>query len=403
MQTAAEGHRSKKYILSINCGSSSLKFSLYHALSTNLEWAGSITRIGEAKAHLEIRDYSHYLLEHHDKHYKNFNSAVTEVIAWLKDKQEKYPLMAIGHRIVQGGPKHFEPVIITDELVKTLDEMVYLAPNHLPEEIATIKTFQAAWPDVRQVACFDTCFHHGMPSYVKDYPLPVTYKKMGLMKYGFHGLSYEFIMQELAKQFSPVAEQKIIIAHLGNGASMAAVKNGFGVETTMGLSPLGGLVMGTRSGDLDPGVILFLLKQAKLTPDELDGLLSTKSGLKAIAGISDIRELLQAEPEHPLAKEALTMFCYTATKYIGALAAAMGGLDMLVFTGGIGENSAIIRERICHELGFMGIELDKSKNKKNELIISKSTGKVSVRVIKTNEELMIARLVCSVFNYAIKQ
>jgi len=401
MQTAAECDRSKTYILSINCGSSSLKFSLYHALSTNLEWAGSITRIGEAKAHLQIKDAANQLLGGHDKHYKNFNAAVLEVIAWLKNKQEKYPLMAIGHRIVQGGPKHFKPEIITGALIQALDKLVYLAPNHLPDELSTIRAFQSAYPDVKQVACFDTCFHHDMPSYVKDYPLPAIYKKKGLMKYGFHGLSYEFIMQELAKLFSPVAGQKIIIAHLGNGASMAAVKDGFGIDTTMGLSPIGGLVMGTRSGDLDPGVVVFLLKQTKLTPDDLDELLSKQSGLKAISGISDIQELLQAEPEHPLAEEALTMFCYAATKYIGALSAAMGGLDMLVFTGGIGENSAIIRERICHNLSFLGIDLDKQKNSNNELMIS--TGKVAVRVIKTNEELMIARLVCDVFNYAIKQ
>ena len=401
MQTAAECDRSKTYILSINCGSSSLKFSLYHALSTNLEWAGSITRIGEAKAHLQIKDAANQLLEVHDKHYKNFNAAVLEVIAWLKNKQDKYPLMAIGHRIVQGGPKHFKPEIITGALIQALDKLVYLAPNHLPDELSTIRAFQSAYPDVKQVACFDTCFHHDMPSYVKDYPLPAIYKKKGLMKYGFHGLSYEFIMQELAKLFSPVAGQKIIIAHLGNGASMAAVKDGFGIDTTMGLSPIGGLVMGTRSGDLDPGVVVFLLKQTKLTPDDLDELLSKQSGLKAISGISDIQELLQAEPEHPLAEEALTMFCYAATKYIGALSAAMGGLDMLVFTGGIGENSAIIRERICHNLSFLGIDLDKQKNSNNELMIS--TGKVAVRVIKTNEELMIARLVCDVFNYAIKQ
>ena len=397
---SAENQRVKTYILSINCGSSSLKFSLYHALSTNLEWAGSITRISEVKAHLEIRDYSGYLLEHHDTHYKSFGAAVSEVITWLKNKQEYYPLTAIGHRVVQGGPKHFKPAVITNRLLKILDELIYLAPNHLPVEIATIKAFQEAYPSIKQVACFDTFFHHNMPGFVKDYPLPALYKKKGLMKYGFHGLSYEFIMQELAKQAIPINKQKIIIAHLGNGASMAAVNNGIGIDTTMGLSPLGGLVMGTRSGDLDPGVLLFLLKQTKMTPDQLDDLLSKQSGLKAIAGKSDIQELQKAEPEHPLAQEALTMFCYSATKYTGALAAAMGGLDMLIFTGGIGENSPVIRERICHNLSFLGINLDKQKNNRNESTIS--AGRVSVRVIKTNEELMIARLVCSVFNYAIK-
>jgi acetate kinase len=390
--------KSKTYILSINCGSSSLKFSLYHALSTTLEWAGSISQIGEDKARLEIRDYAHAILASRVTHYKNFNAAVKEIIAWLKTKQDQYPLMAIGHRLVQGGPRHFKPVVITDHLLETLDQLVYLAPNHLPDELETIRTFQSAYPEVKQVACFDTRFHRDMPVYAKNYPLPAVYKEKGLMRYGFHGLSYEYIMQELIKQRSPVAEQKIIIAHLGNGASIAAVKKGIGVDTTMGISPIGGLVMGTRSGDLDPGVLLFLLKQTKMTPGELDDLLSKHSGLKAIAGISDIRELLKAEANNPLAKEALTVFCYSATKFIGSLAASMGGLDLLVFTGGIGENSAVIRERICHGLGFIGVELDMPRNLKNELIISKDTGRVSVRVMQTNEELMIARLVGRVFN-----
>jgi acetate kinase len=206
------------------------------------------------------------------------------------------------------------------------------------------------------------------------------------MKYGFHGLSYQYILQELMAENPTVTKKKIIIAHLGNGASMAAIKNGISVETTMGVSPIGGLVMGTRSGDLDPGVLLFLLKQAQLTPNKLDDLLSKDSGLKAIAGISDVQELLQAEKDDPKAAEALTVFCYAAKKFIGALAAAMGGLDLLVFTGGIGENSAVIRERICSGLEFIGIDLADSKSR------------VAVRAIPTNEELMIARLTDHLLN-----
>jgi acetate kinase len=390
------------YILSLNGGSSSLKFSLYHADSTLLEWVGAIERIGEEKARFEIKDRTGKILESREIHYPDFAAAVHDLLEWLKNKQGAYPLLAIGHRLVQGGPDHRKPMIVTGELLASLEKLIYLAPNHLPDEINTIKAFQSAYPGVQQIACFDTAFHRSMPAYAADYPLPAKYKAQGLIRYGFHGLSYEFIMQELTSEESPVAQQKIIIAHLGNGASMAAVKNGLSVDTTMGISPIGGLVMGTRSGDLDPGVPLFLLKQAKMTPDELDDLLSKDSGLKAIAGSSDVQELLKLETGHPKAKKALTVFCYTARKFIGSLAAAMGGLDMLVFTGGIGENSAVIRDRICNDLGFMGIELDPKENKNNKPVISKGDSKIVVRVIRTNEELMIARLVCAVLNYAIK-
>ncbi|MHB8207146.1 acetate/propionate family kinase [Mucilaginibacter sp.] len=394
--------KSKTYILSLNGGSSSLKFSLYHSVSTKLEWAGSIDRIGEESARLEIKDISGKVLENRIGSYKDFSAAVAAVIEWIKNDEHHYPLLAIGHRLVQGGPNHRKPLIITNELLQSLDQLIYLAPNHLPDEIDTIKAFQTAYPDVQQIACFDTSFHRNMPAYATDYPLPAKFKNMGLIRYGFHGLSYEFIMQELAGLESPVAQQKIIIAHLGNGASMVAIKNGLSVDTTMGISPIGGLVMGTRSGDLDPGVSLFLLKQAKMTPDELDDLLSKQSGLIAIAGKRDVQELLKMEPDHPKAKKALTLFCYSARKFIGSLAAAMGGLDMLVFTGGIGENSAIIRERICKELGFIGIELDPKENRDNKPVISKVNSSVSVRVIPTNEELMIARLVCSVLELKVK-
>jgi len=394
-------NRSKTYILSINCGSSSLKFSLYDLISTDLELTGNISRMGEEKASLEIKDISGQVLDSWFKHYENFNAGVTDVIDWLKRKGHQYPIDAIGHRLVQGGPEHRRPEMITDQLLANLQQYIYLAPNHLPDEISTIQAFQSAYPEVQQVACFDTSFHRHMPSYARDYPLPLKYKEKGLFRYGFHGLSYEYIMQELSAQHSSVTKKKIIIAHLGNGASMVAVKNGVSVDTTMGVSPIGGLIMGTRSGDLDPGVLLFLLNQYNMTAVELEDLLSKHSGLKAIAGVSDVQELLNMEPESAEAKEALTAFCYSAKKYIGSLAAAMEGLDMLVFTGGIGENSAIIRERICLGLGYMGIDLDKKANLKNELIISKDISRITIKVIKTNEELMMARLVRTVLN-AIK-
>ncbi len=391
-------NRSNAYILSINCGSSSLKFSLYHSVSAVLELTGNISRIGDEKANLEIKDSLGHVIDSRTTHYKDFNAGVKDVIEWLKSSGAQYPIDAIGHRLVQGGPKHRKPEIITAQLLTDLRQYIYLAPNHLPDEISTIQAFQSAYPEVQQIACFDTSFHRNMPAYAQNYPLPSKYKEKGLFKYGFHGLSYEYIMQELAAEYLPVARQKIIIAHLGNGASMAAVKNGLSMDTTMGVSPIGGLVMGTRSGDLDPGVLLFLLNQYQMTPAELEDLLSKRSGLKAIAGISDVQELLHMEATSVEAKEALTVFCYSAKKYIGSLAAAMEGLDMLIFTGGIGENSAVIRERICQGLGYMGIDLDEKMNLKNELIISKDKSRVTVRVIKTNEELMMARLVRAVLN-----
>ncbi|WP_394772585.1 acetate/propionate family kinase [Mucilaginibacter sp.] len=391
------------YILVVNCGSSSLKFSLYCLASIQMQLSGFVIRIGREDGQLEIKDSKSNILENRVAHFKDMDAAANVVVDWLKNSQHHYPLIAIGHRIVQGGPEHRQPERITDELLQTLHHFAYLAPNHLPDEIKIIKIFQAAFRNVPQVACFDTSFHRDMPSFAKYYPLPAEYQEKGLMRYGFHGLSYEYIMQKLADSTSLIDRQKIIIAHLGNGASMVAVKNGVSVDTTMGISPIGGLVMSTRSGDLDPGVLLFLLKQTKLTANELDELLSKHSGLKAIAGTSDVQELLNKEGNDPRAAEALTVFCYHAKKFIGALSAAMGGLDTLVFTGGIGENSGIIRERICKDLNFIGIDLDTTKNLKNESIISKEISNVSVRVIQTDEELMIARLVCSILNYTIKQ
>jgi acetate kinase len=377
-------------VLVINDGSSSLKFSLYDGETLIQKWSGVISPIGSGTGKLEIINDQREIIESRSGAFKDLKVAVNEIIRWLKDKNMAPLISAIGHRLVQGGPQHRQPELVTDELLKTLTQFTYLAPNHLPNELMAIKIFQAAFPKIPQVACFDTTFHQDIPSYAKYYALPEKYKAMGLMKYGFHGLSYQYILQDLTAEDPKVTKKKIIIAHLGNGASMAAVKNGISVDTTMGISPIGGLVMGTRSGDLDPGVLLFLLKQGKLTATQLDELLSKNSGLKAIAGISDIQELLQAEPKEPKAAEALAVFCYAAKKFIGALATAMGGLDLLVFTGGIGENSPIIRERICSGLEFMGIDLTNPKSR------------VAVRVIPTNEAFMIARLTTELLNDKIK-
>ena len=382
--------KQSSYILSVNCGSSSLKFSLYHSGSLLPECTGSVNAIGSAESNFGIRK-GEQSIEHKAAGFKDLDAAVRAVIRWFKNSAYNNRLLAIGHRLVQGGPDHREPELITDKLLETLHQFIYLAPNHLPDELKTIKTFQLAFPGLPQVACFDTAFHKNMPDEAKYYPLPAKYREQGLLHYGFHGLSYEYIMQKLAADGLKVNRQKLIIAHLGNGASMAAVKNGTCIETTMGLSPIGGLVMGTRSGDLDPGVILFLLKQGRLTIAQLDKLLSKESGLKAIAGIGDVQELLKTEIKDPKAKAAITIFCYQARKFIGALAAAMGGLDMLVFTGGIGEHSAAIRERICGDLEILGIRIDEKLNHDHTENIASKTSRIKVMVMKTNEEAMIAQ------------
>jgi len=388
----------KTYILTINGGSSSLKFSLFNPVSNEIEWNGSVN---SAESHiLEIIDSDH------KRHiFKNsFTSATDEdfaaktIIEWLESDDQPFTVIAIGHRVVQGGPDHRQPELLTDSLLKALNQFAYLAPNHLPEQIKLIGIFTEAFPDIPQVACFDTSFHRDMPVYAKYYPLPAQYRDKGVIRYGFHGLSYEYIMEKLAQQTELLSKQKIIIAHLGSGASMVAVKNGKSVDTTMGLSPIGGLVMGTRSGDLDPGVLLYLLKEEKMSVDELDELLSKHAGLMAIAGISDVKELLKNETGYPGVELALTIFCYQAKKFIGALAAAMGGLDMLVFTGGIGENSAIIRERICSGLDFMGITINKSSNNNGHEIISSTANWVKVSVMKTNEEWAIAKHTQEIIN-----
>jgi acetate kinase len=382
--------QSKSFILSINCGSSSLKFKLFSSRSLKTELEGHVDNIGNPEGNFQITDQAGNFLINSSAHFQSVEFAINELIAWLKHNNKKYPLAAIGHRLIQGGPEHKAPEIITPELLDILKQQIYLAPNHLPDEINAIHAFKIAFKKIVQVACYDTLFHRNMPAFTKYYPLPAEYIDKGLIKYGFHGLSYEYVMKKLGSKISATKRRKIIIAHLGNGASMVAVKNGIGIETTMGISPIGGLVMGTRSGDLDPGVLLFLLKEGHLTPDELDELLSKHSGLKAIGGTNDVQELLINEAKDPKAKLALSVFCYTAKKYIGALAAAMGGLDMLIFTGGIGENSAIVRDRICEDMDFLGITIHQRSNQISREIISPLSSKVQVRVMPTNEEWMIA-------------
>jgi acetate kinase len=378
----------ERFILTLNCGSSSLKFSLYDINSLSLEISGAITHVATTVGTFRIKDKSDKILKKELKFYNSQDVAIQDVLNWLKLNQHRYPLAAIGHRLVLGGPHRHDTELVTDELIAELNNYVYLAPNHLPEEIAAIKLFREAFGDLLQVVCYDTAFHAAMPNCAKYYPLPLIYKKEGLMRYGFHGLSYEYVLNNLTDV--QVNNKKIIIAHLGSGSSMAAVKNGKSIDTSMGMSPMGGLVMSTRSGDLDPAVVLFLLKRTNMSVSDVDELLSHHAGLKAIAGTGDMSELLKNEPVDEKATEAIDLFCYQAKKFIGGFAAAMSGLDMLIFTGGIGENSAAIRERICEGLEFLGIDIYHKLNHENNRVISSIDSRVTVQVIPTNEEWMIA-------------
>jgi acetate kinase len=277
-------------------------------------------------------------------------------------------------------------------VVATIRQLILIDPTHLPQAIAAIKAVGAAFPTVPQVACFDTAFHRQMPRVAQTYALPHEYAEQGLVRYGFHGLSYEYIMGELARIDPTAARGKVIIAHLGNGASMVAVREGRSVETTMGFTPSGGLVMGTRPGDLDPGVPLYLLQQRGLSLDDLSALLNQQAGLRGVSGLNaDMRDLLAAEATNPRAAEAVALFCYQARKFVGALAAALGGMETLVFTGGIGAHAVPVRARICADLEFLGILLDARRNEESAATISAHDAPVTVRVMETDEDLMIAR------------
>jgi acetate kinase len=295
---------------------------------------------------------------------------------------------AIGHRLVHGGPHHFAPARVTPELIEQLRALIPFAPLHLPVEIEGIEALASRFPERPQVACFDTGFHHQMPEVARRFALPRVLWDQGLWRYGFHGISYEYIMQALG----PAAPARIVIAHLGNGASMAAVLKGRSIDTTMGFTPTGGFMMGTRSGDLDPGLMVYLMNHNGYDGRRLERLVNHESGLLGVSAISsDVKTLLEKRAVEPNAALAIEMFCYQVRKQIGALAAVLGGLDLLVFTGGIGERAAAVRLEVCRGLEFLGVALDSERNEAHADTISSTDGKCPVRVIPTNEDLMIAR------------
>jgi len=317
---------------------------------------------------------------------------------WIEERIRCDQLAGIGHRIVHGGPRYSEPTQITPEVVEELRELIPLNPEHLSKEIELTEACHRRFPNVPQIACFDTAFHHDLPRVAQLLPIPRRYDARGVRRYGFHGLSYAFLMEELARVAGPAeAQGRVILAHLGNGASLAAVHNRKPVDTSMGFTPAAGVPMSSRSGDLDPGLVEYLARTDGIDAKQFNEMVNSQSGLVGVSETSsDVRDLLERESDDVRAAEAIELFCYQVKKWIGAFAAALGGLGTLVFAGGIGENAPVVRARICDSLGFLGVELAPGPNGANAAVISTEASRVTVRVMATDEELMIAKTVCRV-------
>ena len=386
-------------ILTINGGSSSIKFALFEAgdsLRRILE--GGIERIGSPEATLRVKS-----LDQADNFSRLVNApdhpvAVGILADWIEERTGRNALAAVGHRVVHGGPNYYEPQPITAEMVEELRRLSPFDPDHMPEEILLTEAFHRRFPELPQVACFDTAFHHDLPRVAQLLPLPRRYEAQGVRRYGFHGLSYAFLMEELARLAGPEAARgRVILAHLGNGASLAALHDGKSMDTSMSFTPTAGVPMSTRSGDLDPGLVWYLARTEKMGAKQFNEMVNFQSGLLGVSETSsDMRDLLEQETQDVRAAEAVELFCYQVKKWIGAFTAALGGLDTLVFAGGIGENAPPVRLRICAGLEFLGIDFEEKRNAANEGVISGAASRVTVRVIRTDEELMIAKTVCRV-------
>ena len=391
-------------ILTINGGSSSIKFALFEAgdaLRRILD--GGVERIGLPDATFRVKGSDEAGNFSRSIKAPDHTIAVGVLMDWIEERSGRDPLTAVGHRVVHGGPKYYKPQRITAEMVTELKQLSPFDPDHMPEEILLTEAFHRRFPDLPQVACFDTAFHHDLPRVAQMLPIPRHYEAQGVRRYGFHGLSYEFLMEELARLAGEDAAQgRVILAHLGNGASLAAVHGGKSVDTSMSFTPTAGVPMSTRTGDLDPGLVWYLARTEKMSSKEFNDMVNFQSGLLGISETtSDMRDLLKHEMQDVRAAEAVALFCYQVKKWIGSFAAALGGIETLVFSGGIGENAPAVRARICDGLGFFGIELDEKHNAANEGVISAASSRVVIRVIRTNEEQIIAKTVCQVLGVAI--
>ena len=365
---------------------------------------GGIERIGLPDASLRVKGQNQADSFSRLVSAPDHTAAVSALMDWIEERGGRDALTAVGHRVVHGGPKYSEPQRINAEMVEELHRLSPFDPEHLPEEILLTEAFHRRFPDLPQVACFDTGFHHDLPRVAQLLPIPRRYEAQGVRRYGFHGLSYTFLIGELARLAGTEAAQgRVILAHLGNGASLAAVRDGKSVDTSMSFTPTAGVPMSTRSGDLDPGLIWYLARNEKMSTKQFNEMVNFQSGLLGVSETSsDMRDLLDCETRDVRAAEAIAQFCYQVKKWIGSFAAALGGLDTLVFAGGIGENAAPIRERICDGLGFLGIELDEKRNVANAGVISSETSRIPVRVIRTDEEWVIASMVCRVLGLTIE-
>jgi acetate kinase len=378
------------HILAINVGSSSLKFALFEY--------GSAALVNVCKGSFKDIEHNVSQFTYTFKDVKReeqvraggVGGRLEYLINWLQQKGTTICEYVV-HRIVHGGSTLHLPQVIDESVLRVLENCVPMAPEHLPPSIAAIKAMQRLAANAIQIACFDTDFHWQLPQAARTLPLPASISGGEIRRYGFHGISYQYVYAKLAKQYSDIEDKKIVIAHLGSGSSMAAIQEGKCVDTTMSFTPTGGLVMGTRTGDLDPGILLYLLQHKNFTAEELNRVVNDESGLKGISGLSsDMKTLLEQEDANAAAKLAVEVFCYQATKHLGALIAAMGGIDILVFTGGIGASSPVIRARICQGMRYAGVVLNEQLNEQNAALISATEGKAVAHTIQTNEEWQMA-------------
>lgn len=379
---------SDTYILTVNAGSSSIKLALFAAHDTTQKvLEASIENIGQPSAKIVTPDGKKPVSV------DNHSDAGKLLTEWLATQVAATSIKAVGHRIVHGGPDYYETLTATDEVLADLRKLAAFDPEHLPIELELVAVFQDALPQAEQVLCFDTAFHHDLPARSRLLPIPRHFEAKGLRRYGFHGLSYTYILEELRRvEGETAATGKVVIAHLGSGASLAALQNGKPIDTTMSMTPASGIPMGTRSGDLDPGLALYFAHTEGYDAERFNHMVNFESGLLGISETTaDMKKLLETEDEDERAKDAVDIFCYQAKKSIGSLAAALGGLNTLVFTGGMGENAPKIRARICEGLEFLGVTIDDARNQQGDRLISADGSQVGVHVIHTDEAATIAR------------
>lgn len=382
-------------ILIINAGSSSIKFSLFTALSTDLLCDGELSGIGHAIQFHAVNGQYETLVDQHFPTGIDHEAAITILLDWVKQHFDNQQLIAAGHRVVHGGNRYIAPTLINDEVLTELRRLIPLAPLHQPHHIAAIVALQNRYPDLVQVACFDTAFHHTNAKVATSFAIPRELTDAGIRRYGFHGLSYEYIASVMESVMGKeLARGRVIVAHLGAGASMCAINNGLSIATTMGFTALDGLPMGCRCGNIDPGVVLYLMQEKKMRADQIAHLLYNDSGLLGVSGVSDDMQTLLASSD-PHAAEAIDLFVYRTGRELGSLAAATGGLDALIFTAGIGEHAAQIRSKVGFHAAWLGVKIDEEMNSnvagRGAVCISPNGAKVAAWVIPTNEDLMIAR------------